>query len=102
MILCTFDVVGLCPNIPPSDGLTTSQRFLEFRDNKQISRGTLIELAEIVLKNNIFEFDEKTFRQVHGTAIGTKFAPPYNILFMADLKEKIISVFEEKPMIWGR
>ena len=32
------------------------------RDNKQISSDTLIELVEIVLKNNIFEFDEKTFK----------------------------------------
>ena len=39
---------------------------------------------------------------VHGTAIGTKFAPPYAILFMADLEEKILNAFEEKPMIWWR
>ena len=28
----------------------------------------------------------KTFKQVRGTAIGTNFAPPYAILFMADLE----------------
>ena len=75
---------------------------MELRDNKQISSDTLIELAEIVLKNNFFEFDQKTFKQVRGTAIGTKFAPPYAILFMADLEEKILNAFEEKPMIWWR
>ena len=69
---------------------------MELRDNKQISSDTLIELAEIVLKNNLFEFDQKTFKQVRGTAIGTKFAPPYAILFMADLEEKIPNAFEEK------
>ena len=57
-ILCTIDVVGLYPNIPHSEGLTALQMFLELRDNKQISSDTIIELAEIVLKNNIFEFDE--------------------------------------------
>ena len=40
-------------------------------------------------RKNIFEFDEKTIKQKHGTAIGTKFAPPYAILYMADLKEKL-------------
>ena len=40
-----------------------------------------IELTEIVLKNNIFEFDEKLFRQVRGTAIGTKLVPPYTIFY---------------------
>ena len=87
-VLCTRDVVGLYPNILHSEGPTFLRRFLELRDNKQISSDTLIELAEIVLKNNIFELDEKTFRQVCGTTIGTKFAPPYAILFTADLKEK--------------
>ena len=55
-----------------------------------------------MLKNHIFQFDEKTFKQVCGTAIETKFAPPYAVLFMADLEEKIISASEKKPMIWWR
>ena len=69
------------------------------RDNKQISRDTLIELTEIVLKNNNFEMDEKTFKKVRGTAIGTKFAPSHTILFMADIEEKILNASEEKPTI---
>ena len=101
-ILCTIDVVGLYPNIPHSEGLNSLRRFLELRDNKQILSDTLIELAEIVLKNNFFEFDQKTFKQVRGTAIRTKFAPPHAILFMADLEENILNAFEEKPMIWRR
>ena len=101
-ILCTMDVVGLYPNIPHGEGLNSLRRYLETRDNKQISSDTLTELAEVVLKNNIFEFDEKTFKQKRGTAIGTKFAPPYAILFMANLEEKILEGFEKKPMIWWR
>ena len=50
-----------------------------------------------MLKNSIFEFVEKNFKQVRGTTIGIKFAPPYAILFMADLEEKIPNVFEKKP-----
>ena len=70
-ILCTVDVVGLYPDIPHSEGLNSLRRILELRDNKQISSDTFVELAEIVLKNNIFQFDEKTFKQVRGTAICT-------------------------------
>ena len=72
------------------------------RVNKQISSDTFIELAERVLKNNIFQFDKKTFKQLSGTTIGTKFAPPYAILFIADLEEKILNASEKKPMIWWR
>ena len=101
-ILCTNDIVGLYPNIPHSEALNSLRRFLELRNNKQISSDTLIELAEIVLKNNFFEFDQKTFKQVRGTTIGTKFAPPYAIFFISDLEEKTLNAFEEKPMIWWR
>ena len=53
-VLCTMDVVGLYPNIPHREGLASLKKFLEIRENKQISSDTLAELAEIVLKNNIF------------------------------------------------
>ena len=33
-ILYTIDVVGLYPNIPHSEGLTSLRRFMELRDNK--------------------------------------------------------------------
>ena len=72
---------------------------METSEKKQISSETVAELVEIVLKNNIFEFDEKTFKQKRGTAIGTKFAPPRAILFMADLEEKMLEIFEKKTMI---
>ena len=65
-IMCTVDVVGLYPNIPHSEGLTSLRRVLELNDNKPISSDTLIELAEIVLKNNIYQFDGKIFKQVRG------------------------------------
>ena len=61
---------------------------METRDNKQISADTLAELAEVVLKNNIFQLDGKTFKQKRGTTIGTNFVPPYAIHFMADFEGK--------------
>ena len=91
-----MDLVVLYPNIPHGEGLASLYKFLETRENKQISSDTLADFAEIVLQNNIFEFDEKTFKQKRGTAIGTKLALPYAILFMADLKEKLLEIFEKK------
>ena len=89
-ILCTMDLVGLYCNIPHGEGLVSLYKFLETRENKQISSDTLAELAEIV-----FEFDLKTFEQKRGTAIGTKFAPPNTILYMADLEEKRLEILEK-------
>ena len=60
----------------------------------------LCDLAEVVLKN-IFKFGEKTLNQKRGAAIGTKCAPPYSIMFMAELEEEILRK-EFKPYLWWR
>ena len=44
---------------------------------------TLVEFAEIILKN-IFQFNEKKLKQLRDTVFGTKFTPPYVILFMVE------------------
>ena len=55
-ILCAIDVVSLYPNIPHGEGLASLHRFLETRNNKQISSDTLTELAELVLmKKNLMK-----------------------------------------------
>ena len=102
IILCTMDVVGLYPNIPHEEGQSALRKRLETRKEKYVSPDTIIELAEVVLKNNIFTFGKKTLKQKQGTAIGTKFAPPYSILFMAELEEEIIKESEYKPCLWWR
>ena len=59
----TMDIIGLYPNIPHGKGPASLRKLLESTNNKQISSDTLTELVEVVLINNIFEFDEKTFKQ---------------------------------------
>ena len=56
-ILCTIDVVGLYPNIPYAEGLASLRKFLDARTEKKVTTETLLELAEIVLKSNIFQFN---------------------------------------------
>ena len=58
----------------------------------------LVELAEVVVKNNVLTFGKKTLKQLRETAIRTKFAPPYSILFMAELE--ILREVELKPYLW--
>ena len=63
---------------------------------------TLLEFAEVVLNNSIFQFNEETLKQFRGTTIGTTFAPPYAIIFMVDLEERILKDTELKLRIWRR
>ena len=81
--MCTIDVVGLYPNIPHEEGLSALRKRLD-------------------LRHNIFTFQEKALKQKRSTAFGTKFAPPYTILFMTELEEEIISEIELKPCLWWR
>ena len=52
----------------------------------------ILELLELVLSQNIFEFDEKLFRQEIGTAMGGKPAPDYANIFMAKFDHQIMNV----------
>ena len=99
VFLGTIDVFGLYPNIPHEEGLTSLRKFLDARTGKKVTNETLLELAEIVLKNNIFQFNEKTLKQLRATAFRTKIAQPYAIIFMADLEERILKDSELKPHI---
>ena len=99
-IVISFYVVGLYPNIPHEEGRSALRKRLVNRKEKYISTDTLCDLAEV--KNNIFKFSKKIFKQKRGVAIGTKFAPPYSILFMAELQEAILKEADFKPYLWWR
>ena len=43
-------------------------------------------MAEFVLKNSFFELNDEVRRQYSGTAIGTKFAPPYACIFVDEVE----------------
>ena len=50
---------------------------VEEMTDKKISSTDLVEMAEFILKNHLFEFETKIIQQISGTTIGTKFAAPY-------------------------
>ena len=57
----------------------------------------------LVLKNNVFEFNEECYLQTQGTAMGTKMAPAYANLFMGKLEEeKLTKLGKPHILIWKR
>ena len=81
-ILVTADVVGLYPSIPHSEGLDILKKQYENYPNKKVSTEDIVKMADFILKNNLFEFDSEFYKQISGTALGTKFDPPYDCIFM--------------------
>ena len=80
--LVTADVVGLYPSITHNEGISDLKQKLEEQPSTKIPVNDLVELAEFPLKCNLFEFNDKVKQQFSGTAIGTKFAPPYASIYM--------------------
>ena len=100
VILLTADVVGLYHSISHEAGLQALEETLENRNHKQISTDKLFNMAQFVLKNNFFEFNNDVFQQISGTAIGTKFTPPYACIFMDQIETKFLRIQSHQPMIW--
>lgn len=84
VISCTIDIVGLYSNIPNEKGFCFPKKTLNGWENKAVSTESLTELAELALKNNYFEFNDRLRKQKEGAAIGTKFAPSYLLLLTCD------------------
>ena len=62
----------------------------------------LAQLAELLLKNNLVEFDWKSVHQKSGIAIGTEFAPTYVSIFMITFDRKFLKGEKIKPCVWLR
>ena len=82
--------------------MSVLRKRLNERGKKDVSTDTLVELTKLVLKSSIFNFSKRTLKQKRGTAVGTKFAQPYIILFMAELEEKILEIVDNKSYLWWR
>lgn len=91
-ILVTIDVVGLFRSIPHDDGLEAMRKILNKRVNSEIPTDHIVDLAELVLKNNNFEFEGKHFLQKRGTAIGTRMANAHANLFMRDPESQLLAL----------
>ena len=74
-ILVTEDVVGLHSSIPHEAGLKALRELLDKREQHTSPTSELIRMADFILKNNYFEFNEQIKQQISGSAIGTKFGP---------------------------
>ena len=55
---------------------------LNKRKTHKVPTSKLVNMAEFVLKNTYFQFCNKVYQKISGTAIATKFAPPYACKFM--------------------
>ena len=98
-ILVTSDVVSLYTSIPHDLGLDAIKFWLE-NYGESLARPFLtefiMEAVSIILKENTFQFNDQHYKQLQGTAMGTKMAPTYATLVMGYLEKLLYQSYEEK------
>ncbi|XP_060073403.1 uncharacterized protein LOC132553191 [Ylistrum balloti] len=101
-LLCTADVSSLYTSIPHQDGIRAAKIALDNRTNPTPSTWIILRMIAIILTNNCFRFDREFFLQIQGTAMGTKMAPNYAIIFMDHLEQRFLSTLMRAPIVWWR
>lgn len=101
--LVTLDVSSLYTNIPHDDGIASLiEMYEQHRQVDTPDSHVIATLRHLVLEPNSFEFNKKYYRQVNGTAMGTKMAPRYANILMGKLEIKFLSDCSLQPLIYKR
>ena len=104
VLLCTLDITSLYMNIPHNEGTQSIKEFLAIHRDTNVlpHKSYIIELLEVVLTDNYFNFNGKHYHQKSGTAMGTKLAPSYTNLFMTKFEHNLVYTYHLQPTLWKR
>nr|XP_048688123.1 uncharacterized protein LOC125627729 [Caretta caretta] len=95
-ILATMDVDALYTNIPHKDGLQAVKNTIP----NNVTANLVAELCDFVLTHNYFTFGDNVYLQISSTAMGTRMAPQYANIFMADLEQRFLSSRPVTPLFY--
>ena len=91
--LATLDVENLYGSIRHELGLEAVGYWLDCypSTSPRVSKQFIMKALKIILENNNFHFDGRYFRQLRGTAMGTKVAPTYATLTLGYLERRLFN-----------
>jgi len=98
--IISLDVTSLYTNIPQEAGIK-SLGLVGKQLHPSGNYNTIEFLARKVLENNVFEFNGTYYRQIEGTAMGTRMAPAYANIYMYTIEKAILSTSPE-IIFWKR
>ncbi len=98
-VFVSFDVTSLYTNISHELGIRAISYWLDNftsseTNHSRISKKFILDGLKLVLENNTFQFNRMHFKQISGTAMGTKMAPTYATLVLGYLEIKLYTLFE--------
>ena len=87
----TADVADLYTNVPIQEGVDAVFKLLEENNIGTADERSLIKGAlEIVFRNNVFNFGEAKFKQLHGVPMGSNSAPIVADAFLFLLERQLV------------
>lgn len=101
-LLVTGDVSSLYTNMHHGRTIKCVEDCLV--NNPDASRPDMyiLQLLDLILKNNDFVFNNETFLQVLGTAMGKVFSPSLANIYLLEFDEKAMNGFPIKPLLFFR
>ena len=99
--LFALDVSNLYTNIPHAEGIDVVKKVIH-NHTALPSNDKILSMLKMVLKCNCFRFDNEFYLQINGTAMGTRVAPTYAIIFMNNFESTYVYSYHQKPRIWYR
>ena len=92
------DAKAMYDNIDTTHALEQFREFFNTSDyvlpSEHAMTDCIIEALDILMNNNIIQFDDLFFRQKNGTAMGAPPAPPYATIYFAIHELKIVPKYE--------
>ena len=99
-ILATLDVDSLYTNIDNTFGINSVKSALG-RDPKPIHQ-YIIELLDLNLRTNDFEFNGEHYLQIFGTAMGKSYSVEYANIVMAEWERLALTNTTDQPLVYFR
>lgn len=87
-----MDVNHLYTNIDTAEGMSSVEATFNQYPDKDRPDKELLKLLYVTLTKNDFEFNNKFYLQIKGTAMGKKFTPAYANIFMATWEKEVLQI----------
>ena len=101
----SLDVVSMYTNMTEEIGTSASKDYLQSRGSQvgvgncpeelKVKTESILSALELCIRNNLFKFSSKIYKQTEGVGTGIKLAPPFACLGMGKYEELVFQSDKE-------
>ena len=106
VVMVSFNVVSLLTSIPVNKACECIRKKLEnddsLHDRSTLDVENIIFLFTLVLSNNYFIYNNTTYKQIHGCAIGSLVVAIIAYIIMEEIEVQAIKQALKQPKYWKR